>query len=267
VKFGEATSGAEKMMLLPSVPAAAMAPLMTTLSHERQESDSFRSFADNLKLIQDTNLPTQKYFHQLIDKPSQRDISKYQSRPTQHSPASHQSGDGFAFIQVHDPSGKTDPVGGSSMRSHIRKKFHENRRRREAKDKVNRTSTQVTLRFRQHTYPNKYWNSVDVENSYQNTPKCCEVPTVYEEPPSPIHIRTSHSRRVVPERIKVGTVCVQSKGQRKQAADQAMKPGAFALPQNLLHLNSSDPFDSSAFQLTPKMHGLIQHCMSMYQIT
>jgi hypothetical protein len=38
------------------------------------------------------------------------------------------SKDGFQFIHIHEPSGKADMAAGSHLRSHLMRKYHENRR-------------------------------------------------------------------------------------------------------------------------------------------
>jgi hypothetical protein len=153
---------------------------------------------------------------------------------------------GFQFIQINKPSGKTDSTGGANMRSHIMRRFHENRRR-QSKGRVplslaptpHRCSTTRSLATFVHGFENVVYR--------------------HNLPPN----------AASPETIRLQAVCSQCGVLLlQQTSDDgwSLHGRSFGAPQGVLGSGSTDPFDSAAIPISHKMHGLIHHCKFNHQI-
>ncbi|KAE9369254.1 hypothetical protein N431DRAFT_345384 [Stipitochalara longipes BDJ] len=132
------------------------------------------------------------------------------------------------------------------MRSHIIKRFHENRRRKNGGPR-----TSITTLLAPHLCSNSpyYLTAVSGQLNF--------LPTNLQGCNSDISPAGAS-----PDTIKSGATCTQcGRLILRRTSDEGwvVQNGSVEAPQGLLGSDSHDPFDSSAIPISHEMHGLIHH--------
>jgi len=237
---------AEDMLLLPPLSTTAL-----SAAFKRQRpAPCLTNSRRTLQLAPVLEPQANEHFDPLRYERCPRNVFSHQTNPCTKQPTTARepkpSAVQFEFIQINKSSGKTDSSGGAKMRSHIIKRYHENKRRKIGGPKppiqpfptaqlCSNSAHCLSTRFddRKFLPADWTWNSC---------------------------IFTS---RVPREAIKSGSVCAQC-GRRllQQSPDGGwtVQNGTVPELQGLLRSDSHDPFDSSAIPISHNMHGLIHHC-------
>jgi hypothetical protein len=255
--------------LLPSLATMVMCPL-TTPRFRSQAPEVFLSSISGLPQPP-SNLGSQRQQTRahLPDKSHPSGVLNPRLKPPTQPPSTacqpKPSVDGFEFIQINKPSGKTDSAGGASMRSHIMKKFHENRRQR---GKARVCLSVLPASHRCSTAK----SSITSVQSFEVAANRHRLSSVSGQPFRPTIRGQSFnmpSKEVPPQTINVAAVCVQcGKLILQQTPDNAwtLYGRSSRVPLSMLGSDAHDPFDSLAIPISHNMHGLIHHCKLSYQI-
>jgi hypothetical protein len=249
--------------LLPSLATIVMRPL-TTPRFRSQAPECF--LASTPKLSQPPpNIGSQRQQSrtQFSDKTHSSNVPNPRLKPPTEQPSTacqpKPSIDGFEFIQINKPSGKTDSVGGANMRSHIMKRLHENRRQK-GKARVHASVLPVPHRCSTIQSSVTSVQSLEVAANHYRLQPVSDQPSL-----STIRGWSSNMppREAPPETIKVETVCVQcGKLLLQKTPDDpwTIHGKSSRVPLAVLGSDEHDPFDSLAIPISHKMHRLIHHC-------
>jgi hypothetical protein len=120
-------------LLLPPLATAEL----RTARFGRQALESFNSSTTRIpQLVSSLASQAQQYPNQPPDETYSRNVPRPQLKSSTILPSPtgqpKPSVVRFEFIQINKPSGKTDSSGGANMRTHIMKRYHENRKRQNA---------------------------------------------------------------------------------------------------------------------------------------
>jgi hypothetical protein len=185
----------------------------------------------------------------------------------------------FQFIQIHEASGKADTETGSHLRSHLMRKYHENRRRsqnvqpkvRKVSKKKGCTHFEVIFMPQQHLsvpdfvseIPSVFENLDKDTESSPAFPSISELANSYRTPnienrcPSRSQdpdIELTSSRRVIC--CQCGKLMLKYSSNDEKTELQPFQED----PRSLLTSNSQDPFDSLAISVSHGMHSMIHDC-------
>jgi hypothetical protein len=247
--------------LLPSLATMVMRPL-TTPRFRSQAPEGFLSSTSGLPQTT-SNLGSQRQ-QTRAHFPGKSHPSDVPNPRLKH-PTQPPSVDGFEFIQINKSSGKTDSAGGASMRSHIMRKFHENRRQR-GKAKVCLSVLPAPHRCSTIRSSITSVQSLEVASDRHRLPSVSDEPLRSTIRGQSFNMR---SKEIPPQTINVEAFCVQcGKLILQQTPDDAwtLYGRSSRVPLSVLGSDTHDPFDSLAIPISHKMHGLIHHCKLSCQI-
>lgn len=251
--------GLREDLRLPPLATMVMASIansrLETHTSESLLPTSFRALQPSSNNIKVQN---QSSFPQFPDDAS----SSNRTAPLTNSPERHVKSHtgGFEFIQINTPSGKIGSVDESTVRSYIRRKFHENRRRRGAR------KGNPSLRLAPHSCSSAQSAAI-ISSNYGSATSYQKIPLASDKVSRSQNARTIHSnippRRSASRTIRFKAVCAQCGRlllQETPNDEWSLQGGSFGSPRGLLSPASYDPFDTTALPISHKMHELFHHC-------
>jgi len=176
----------------------------------------------------------------------------------------------FQFIEIHEASGKADSAAESHVRSHLMRKYHENRRRtRKAIPKKSKAKGcqhfEVFITAQHHTpLPSPASSAILVNTQYassfqyteQNPSQTMSIPT---QRSSAIQNHDAELRHYLSRQV----ICFECGELMLQVSSGDEHAGLLPLPGPVPSVIASafnDPFDSLAIPVSHRMHSMIHQC-------
>jgi hypothetical protein len=197
----------------------------------------------------------------VLSAPAERDVpTRPRGQPRNHC---------FQFIQIHEASGKADSAAGSRLRSHLMRKYHEDRRRNQkARPKVRKgcnrkgcSHVEVLLvsehppswtKLPENTQiSHSFSSAVASENSFHSTDLSTQLFPLSDRG---LEIDFSPDGRLVCSQC--GNLMLLYSPNDGRVELRSFRE----TPRSSLLSSSHDPFDSLAISISHRMHAMVHHC-------